>query len=302
MSEQHTSYLHLIGAMAQPQVTSVVRGTCISEDVQNLDKILTEWKKATELLRKIESQEQGFADNNLPEDLAMTPKLKEIESNPLFKNTFSAVPFEFKLVEIDRLVAPQRRVSLDYVDTLLKRLPQNPTMDDLIDFCISPQQSVPIPKNLQVSETAFSFSSPSADFRFLGGFLKDSLKEDDLKHCLSGGLPVGAMILFIGYGAGSINVIHANNRIILNNGFHRVYALRKKGIKKIPAVVQNVGNVALEMPPAILGLSTDYLLKHPRPVLVKDFFEQQLTTILRLKNTIRSVRVQWVFDQSDTPV
>jgi hypothetical protein len=50
-------------------------------------------------------------------------------------------------------------------------------------------------------------------------------------------VPVGAIILFVGYGAGSVNVLEANNRLILNNGFHRVYALRKSGVSKIPVVL-----------------------------------------------------------------
>lgn len=302
MPEQFTSYLHLYGALPQTAVAHIVRGNCIQEELSNLDEILAGWRTAVDLFRQIEVSEQGLADNNMPMDLPITPKLQEIQNNPLFKNSFSVYPSEFKIVEIDRLVAPQRRVSLDHVEVLMNRIPQNPTMDQLVDFCISPNQGVPIPKDYQVSENQFSFSSPSIDFRFLGGFLKRELSDDDMKYCLFGGLPVGAMILFYGYGAGSLNVLRANNRLILNNGFHRVYALKKKGIDKIPVVVQNIGNPDLEMAPAILGLSRDYLLRHPRPVLVKDFFVPQLTKVLRVKNTVRTVRVQWGVDQNDMPV
>ena len=61
-------------------------------------------------------------------------------------------------------------------------------------------------------------------------------------------------------------------------------------------------NPDLEMPADILGLSRDYLLKHQRPVLVKDFFVDELTTVLRLKKTVRSVRVQWGFEQADMAI
>lgn len=302
MSQQFTSFLHLYAALPQTAVTGIIRGTCIPEELSNLENILKGWKKAVDRFRQIENSEQGSADGNFPEELEMTPKLREIENDPLFKNTFSIYPSDFKTVEIDRLVAPQRRVSLDFVELISKRISDKPTMDELIDFCISPQQNVPIPKDFQLAESVFQFSSPSVDFRFLGGFLKKSLSKEDIEYCLGGGLPVGAMILLYGYGAGSINVLRANNRLILNNGFHRVYTLRKKGIKKIPVVVQNIGNPDIEMNPVIQGLSKDYLLKHPRPVMVKDFFIDELTTVLRVKNTLRTVRIQWGIDQTDTPV
>lgn len=302
MSESYTTYSYLIGAMAQKNITSVVRSNCIPQDSENLEQILSDWRKAIEKFRKIESEQQGLADNNIPTELEMTPKLKEIQDDPLFKNSFSAYPSEFKMIDVDNLIAPQRRVSLDYADQLFKKIPDKPSMDYLIDFCISPKQDVPTVKDFQIAENTYQFSSPSVDFRFLGGFRKKSLSDDDIKYCLGGGLPVGAIILFYGYGAGSLNVLKVNNRLILNNGFHRVYALRKKGITKIPAVIQNIGNPAIEMASNIQGLSQDYLLKHPRPILLKDFFEDKLITTLRLKNTIRTVRIQWGIDQTDTPV
>lgn len=303
MSQQYKPYLYLYGAMAQAQITGVVRGQCIPEESENLDKIIAGWRKAANLFRDIESKEKGIADNNqsIDMDSKYSSKLEQIQNDDLFKNSFSTYPSDFKMVEVDKLIAVQRNIDLSYIDQLTKRIPKNPSMDDLIDFCISPKQSVPAPQSYQLADSVYTFSSPSRDFRFLGGFAKN-LSADDLKYALGGGLPVGALILFFGYGAGSINVLSANNRLILNNGFHRVFALRKQGITRIPVVVQNIGNADLEMPPAILGLSKEYLLKHTRPVLVKDFFTDELTTVLRMKNTVRSVRIQWGFEQTDMAV
>jgi len=300
--EQSHPFLYLYGAMAQSHLINLVRGQCILEDVKGLEEILVNWRNATNLFRQIELKEHGRADKNFPMDIESNSKLKQIAENPLFKNTFSQSPIEFKLVNVDNLVAPQRNVSLEYVDQIMKRIPQNPSIDDLIDLCISPKQAVPPIKTLQQAQNLCTFSSPSIDFRFLGGFLKENLTDEDLKYCLDGGNPVCAMILFVGYGGGSINVLQANNRLILNNGFHRVYALRKKGINKIPVVVQKIGNPELEFPQNILGLSRAYLLNHKRPVLVKDFFEEGMTTTLRLKHAVRSVQVQWGTNQLNMAV
>jgi hypothetical protein len=302
-TDTSSSSLYLYGAMAQLPLINLIRGQCIQEDVDNLPTIMSNWEKATKLFHTIESQDLGIAGSNPTMDIdGSYPKLAEISNSTLFKNTFLNSPIEFKLIDIDRLIAPQRHVSLNYVQQLEKIIPNNPSMDDLIDICISPIQNVFPVKTLQQAQNMCVFSSPSNDFRFLGGFIKNELTDDDLRYCLEGGNPVSAIILFVGYGGGSVNVYQVNNRLILNNGFHRVYALRKKGITKIPVVIQKIGNPEFEFPPQILGLTSNYLLNHPRPVMVKDFFVKDLTTVLRMKKTVRTVQIQWGTNQLNMAV
>ena len=90
------------------------------------------------------------------------------------------------------------------------------------------------------------------DLRFLGGFRKP-LGEDDIAVAHTGGQPVEAVTLLIGYGAAPINVFYVGNRLILNNGFHRVVALRAEGITHIPAVIQRVAQAEIEFPEQLLA-------------------------------------------------
>lgn len=62
--------------------------------------------------------------------------------------------------------------------------------------------------------------------------------------------------------------------------------------------MQTIGNPELEFPPQVLNLTRDYLLKHQRPILVKDFFVDNLTRTFKKKNTIRTVRIDWGADIS----
>lgn len=174
-------------------------------------------------------------------------------------------------------------------------------MDDLIDICISPQQNTPEIKVIGQTNQ-FSFSSPSADFRFLGGFMKENLSEEDLRQCKVGGMPEKAIMLFVGYGGGAINVLRVGNRLILNNGFHRVYALRQKNITEIPVVIQNIGNPNLDLPQITPGIPNGYFLQTPRPIVTKDFFNSDLVETLEVKDTITNVRVNWNSDGSFVPV
>ena len=105
-------------------------------------------------------------------------------------------------------------------------------------------------------------------------------------------------MLFVGYGTGSMNAYSANGRMILLNGFHRAYALRRKGIKKIPLLVKKIGNTDLEFPDEIKKLKKDYLLKHPRPILMKDFFNDDIVRVFKMKKATTVLNVNWDSDKA----
>ena len=155
-------------------------------------------------------------------------------------------------------------------------------------------------QHLEIGPSTHVFSSPNSDIRFLGAFVK-ALEDRDLEYAAMGGLPAAAVIAFVGYGGAPINAFQANGRIILNNGFHRVFALRSLGVDRIPIVLQAVRNPQLEMPPHVAGLPREYLLGHPRPVLLKDFFEEGLAVTLKVKERMKVVTLAIGLNQYDVP-
>ena len=106
---------------------------------------------------------------------------------------------------------------------------------------------------------------------------------------------------WVGYGGAPINVYRVGNRLILNNGFHRVFALRSLGVTKIPVLVQHIANWQLEFPPAVGNLPREYLLSAPRPVLIKDFFQDGFSITLRAKQKVKSIVLQTAVNQVDIP-
>jgi len=170
-------------------------------------------------------------------------------------------------------------------------------------MCVSatPKLEQPRPKELQIAQNAYAYSSPSSDFRFLGGYPK-LLTEEDIKSSLGGGLPVAAIILLLGYGSSTCNVFSVGRREILNNGFHRMYTLLEMGVEFAPLVVQKIINPDLELPPQVAGLPKEYLVGHPRPVLMKDFFDRKLVRIIHKKPRIKNVQIGWNSQQSFVPV
>jgi hypothetical protein len=48
-------------------------------------------------------------------------------------------------------------------------------------------------------------------------------------------------------------------------------------------------------------LPREYLLAHPRPVLMKDFFEEKFNTVLKVKNKLKTVTFRPKVQQHDIP-
>jgi hypothetical protein len=120
--------------------------------------------------------------------------------------------------------------------------------------------------------------------------------------CWAGGQPVSAVALLLGYGAPAMNVFQVGTRLILNNGFHRAYAMRAVGLSEAYVVVQHIGDPELEMPPTLVGLPREYLLKNARPALMSDFFNSALVEELRTTVGVKSVQLGWNANQTFVPV
>ncbi len=291
------------GVATQQEVIGIIRSQCIDDDVRELDNIMTNWREASKHFQEIVQNERGIPESIIVKDIGpeLSQALNAVASEFLFKQSFSLIPIEFKLVEIGKMVAPQRLVNIDYVEELKKRIPADPKLTDLVEFCLRPKHEPPQPRQLQLAANVMGFSSPSSDFRFIGGYPKQ-LSDEDIKTALGGGLPSSAILLLVGYGSPTCNVFSIGRRIIVNNGFHRMYALGALGIEYAPVVVQKVTNHELEVPDAIAGLPKDYLINNPRPVLMKDFFDSKLVRVIHKKPRMRNVQLVWNVQQTDVPV
>ncbi len=293
---------YLYGASTQPEFLNFVRTQCVNISEDDLPELLEKWRIATkkffENALKGDFLPEGVTVEDIPQEFKQ--KLEEIEKDSLFRKSFSNLPYSFQIVDIKRIVAAQRYVNTDYTDALVEELRKGKDMNSLLDFSLKSGSFNPIPSELQLSPNVYSYKSASTDFRFLGGYPK-KLTEDDYKYAINGGMPISAVILFVGYGSPAINVFQIGKRLILNNGFHRLYALLKAGIHKAPMVVQHITNWNLELPPNLIGLPTQYLVTEKRPSMMEDFMDPELTTELMMKARDKSVQIQWAFNQFDIP-
>jgi hypothetical protein len=108
----------------------------------------------------------------------------------------------------------------------------------------------------------------------------------------------------IGYSSNYLNVVAAERRLVLNNGYHRAYALRDLGIKQAPCVIQKVtrGEELEVVGTGALRRTPELYLQAPRPPLLRDFFEPAFRLLVRLAPKARQVRVTYTIEELNAPL
>lgn len=289
----HIRTRYLMGALPQGALPNVIRNYCISADQERIDEVSGAWRTASARMAMLSETEAGLPDTISVEEPpdSVKERLAEIAKDKLFRASFSGVPVSFKVVDIDLLVAPQREVNLDHVARMRDRIPGT-TVEELIEFCVGLSRETAEVKSLQTAPNQVTYTSKSVDFRFTGGARKP-ITDADIAVAHGGGQPVESISLLTGFGAAQINTFMVGDRLVLNNGFHRIIALRMAGVTKVPVVVQHISNSEIEFPGQLCGTPRAYLLNHLRPVVIKDFFDEQLIVELRLVPRRKVVKVTW---------
>lgn len=264
-------------------------------------ELANEWRQSNVRVQELERQEPDLADDPRIEDLphALQPLAREVTDDPAFQRSFPIVPTRFALVDLDRVVVYQKHINLAYVEELQRALSNDPSPEDVFRFCMSPEAARPRVRAQQVANNVFVFASPSNDFRFLGASM---LSDFDLPPGISGH-PSTLIGLSVGYGSNYVNALHVEGRLILNNGSHRAYALRDRGVSRVPCLIQEITHreeLSVIGPNEVQEHPERYL-EHARPPLLKDYFDEDLRKLVLVPRKARQVRVTFGVEQIDVP-
>ncbi len=289
------SCISLYASFTKKRLISFIRDTCTQEEIDNMGLAFQKWQDASKIFHQIKEKEKGIADNCEISEIE-SQLVYAIKSHPMINLTFSNEVTDFKMVDIENVIATQTEVVLDYVDELKTELPMPPSDERLLKFCLIPEKKVPKPKMRRKNANTYYFSSPSRDFRFLGGFLRKELSREEVLETKVGGFPTNAITLFVGYGSFCMTAFQVGGRIILENGFHRAYTLEKHGVKKIPMLL--IKRSESEFPDQLREFKKDYLLHNPRPILMKDFLNDELIREFSQKETRTILKLSWDTDRT----
>jgi hypothetical protein len=265
-------------------------------------ELAAEWCRARERLEVLEREEAGLADNPPLEPLptAMREIADAALQEPEAAKTFHYLPHRWCMVDPDRLVVTQKHLNLRFVAALKKTYASMRTPQDLIDLALGRLDRNAKAHVTPLSETTFSFSSASSDFRFLETVLLDPAL---VKGCHTSGKAAFLLGVFVGFGVNFISAAHVRNRLVLFNGTHRLCALRELGVKRVPCLVRSVSrDEQLDvLGAADVRQNAQLYLRSPRPPLFKDYFDDQLRKVIAAQRTRRVLQLQVNMQQWRTP-
>jgi hypothetical protein len=292
-------HLYLTGRPTLKQFLRFVKDRAVH--VPSSGDLADEWAAAEAVVRALQRDEAGCADDPVIRPvLPDNPLLLESLRNPLIRNSFNTVPSEIAYVELDRMVVYQHHIDVTFADELKRRLGTSPSEEETFRVCL-PSEPPRVPATwARVHRNTFVFTAPSDDMRFLGAM---SLNPENITDYPPPGNLVGVVGLAVGFGSNFVNAIYAENRLILNNGSHRVYALRSMGITHVPCIVQHARSRAeLDvLASTAVTESPNFFLQDPRPMMVKDYFDSRLYKVVRAHRRLRQVTVKFDVDVALVP-
>jgi hypothetical protein len=292
--------LYMFGAVSQIELKGFLEVNSIDSE-ERKKEIRSKWCDAAAAFQFLVGAEAGLPDTvatrNFPD--AASAFIDELQSSQAFQRSFSNYPLSIVEAEIDNIVASQRSVHLDFVDHVRSEF-DGRVPADLYRFCLGTGEEQTCLQVARTGPTAFTFSSQNPGLRFLGAF-EQAYRPETMEENHTGGQPIHSVTLLVGYGCATVNAFRVGRRLILNNGFHRLYSLRSLGVTHVPLVVQEIQQPQLELPPVIAELSRDYLIAAPRPGLMKDFFDERLSCEVHQRSVFKALQVGWGVSESLVP-
>jgi hypothetical protein len=270
----------MVWLLGQPQLRDYLR-FCETKviDGDRLDPraLAADWRAANDLFYDLEQHEAGIADTIecRPLDKRLRGLARELEANPWFRSSFDNLPYSIELVELDKLVVSQLNVENGYSHAIARRLGREPTPSQLFRFCLPAQRELPPVDVRRLGANRYRFTSPSSDFREHDPAL---LRSDRIPQGGHPG-PVAAFLgVGVGFGSNFLSAVRSGSRVLLQNGYHRSYALRSAGFTHAWCVVEEVTRKDELRLTANEDVQADpeFYFAAKRPPILRDFFDPRI--------------------------
>lgn len=290
---EHVPMAWLLGQPQLRDYLSLHENRVIGDKPADLRAVTAEWRAANDLYYELEQAEAGIADtiDCRPLDRRLARLAAELEQNAWFRSSFDNLPYTIELVELDKLVMSQVFVENGFSGAIAARLGARPSPSDLFRFCLPAERELPPVEIVRLGSTRYQFTSPSSDFREHTPRL---LTGSDLAG-LGLDAPTAAFFgIGIGFGSNFLSAIKSGDRVVLQNGYHRSYALRSAGITHAWCVIEHVTRKDELRLTASENVAEDpeFYFAAKRPPILKDFFDPRIVKQLLTRRVECAIEVE----------
>lgn len=257
------------------------------------NQLANRWRTAARVYRELEQSEAGLVDdvNVKPLTGLAARHIERVIETRAVRETFNTVPVAFGLVPLDRLIVSQYSITQRSVAGICSAFAKRPTVLEMARLCLPLQPRFPDLRLVYRSEREYVFVSDAHDMRFLGS---SALTADQIDASTLPGHPGGVVALGVGFSTNLLNVVRFGQRIVLNNGHHRAFALLSMGVTHAPCLIQvcEFGSEINEAANEEICENHDLYFEAPRPPLLVDFLRPELTYSMPSPRLRRQVTVK----------
>lgn len=292
--------------MSPPEELAVFRGEPLARHV---GRSLTAWLSDDEALTAL------LGRNPIPEDDLTNQRQRivkardELAARPIFRPrspvlelsdrthldraadrkdiqaAFASLKWTVEMVDLLVVQALQKQIRAEKLAERAAPVVADPSR--LTEFCLPGEQTEPpIGTFTDIDKLGFAISSVNPNLRIAG----TNVSSAELSTP-AGPVSMQALTFFINFGSSYINVARWEDRYFLRDGYHRVAALLKAGITRVPCVVVDAAVNSEEILPGAGTFSSDVFLGD-RPPLLPDFFDPTVSDEVMRAATRKVIRVR----------
>lgn len=295
-------HVFLLGRPPLKRFLDFVEDLAVNGRTADPQALAEEWHAARAWIRHIAKEELGWVDKPAigPLPPHLHPLRDELFKDPVFQNGSRIGAVEVGMVELDRLVVYQKHIDLEHVQRLKRKLGPSPSDEEIFKLCLPFDHPQPLMRWMKTTRDTYVFISPSNDLRFLESTM---LTSNNLIDYPPPGAISGVVGIVIGFGSNFFHVIHVEDRLVVHNGSHRAFTLRDMGITHAPCIIKHIKNreELRAVASSDLRRNPDLYLKHPRPSVLKDYFDPRLRKLIDVPRRLYQVTVKFDVEAIDIP-
>ena len=279
--------LDMVWLLGQPHLQdflSFCETKVVGGEKMNPRDLADKWRAANDFYYELEKSEAGIADSIdcRPLDRRLARLASALEASNWFRNSFDNLPYSIELIELDKLVVSQIQVERRFAHGIAAKLGESPSPAELFRFCLPLERELPPVAIKRLASNRYQFTSPSSDFRQHDPLL---LRGADIAHLNLPGAAAAMLGISVGFGSNLMSGIRSGKRVLLQNGYHRAYALRSAGVTHAFCVIEHVTRKDELRLTATEGVLNDpeFYFAAKRPPILRDYFNPRIAKQLRAK-------------------